>query len=506
MLQFVLEESGVMVKGWNRRQVVKSAMRLATGAAVTGAVPSAMAQMPAPEPLKDDRISMVTTTEASAWQKGKVLKPTFQWEMLNLNLDSSKTLGRPMEGFGGCFNELGWTSLSALHEDDRAKVMRELFHPTEGARFSYCRMPIGANDYATEAYSYDESDSDFALKHFSIEHDRTTLIPFIQAAMREQPKLKLWASPWTPPSWMKRNHFYAEAKAFGGMKENGIRPDQLGHEGEDMFIQKPEYFKAYAEYFGKFTDAYRAEGIRIGMVMPQNEFNSAQNFPSCTWTPQGLARFIVELGPQMQKRDVDIFFGTLERGDPKLFEAVMAEANAGRHIKGVGVQWAGKNAVAAIHNTYPQLAIFQSEQECGDGKNSWSYTGYCWELMKNYFRNGATGYMYWNISTADGGLSTWGWPQNSLVSVNIAEKTFRYNHDYYLLKHLTHFVEVGARAVKTAGTCDDVLAFANPDGALVVLLRNEVASSRLVQVQTRSQVFAVELSPDSISTLSVRPA
>jgi glucosylceramidase len=196
--------------------------------------------------------------------------------MLNLNVDPSRATSPPMQGFGSCFNELGWTSLQVLSEDDRQNILHELFDPTAGARFTFCRMPIGANDFATGPYSYDETDADFDLKHFSIEHDKTTLIPFIQAASHYQPNLRLWASPWTPPSWMKRNHFYAESKAYPGMKENGIRPDQIGHEGEDMFIQQQSYFDAYARYFGRFIDAYRAEGIHVDMVMPQNEFNSAE--------------------------------------------------------------------------------------------------------------------------------------------------------------------------------------------------------------------------------------
>ena len=80
--------------------------------------------------------------------------------------------------------------------------------------------------------------------------------------------------------------------------------------------------------------------------------------------------------------------------------------------------------------------------------------------------------MYWNISTVTGGMSTWGWPQNSLVTVDAASKTFRYNHDYYLLKHLTHFVEAGAKTVEVSGTCDDALAFVNPDNTMVLLVRN----------------------------------
>jgi glucosylceramidase len=301
---------------------------------------------------------------------------------------------------------------------------------------------------------------------------------------------------------MKRNHFYAEAKAYPGMKDNGIRPEQVGHEGEDMFIQEPRYFDAYARYFGRFVEAYRAEGIHVGMVMPQNEFNSAQNFPSCTWTPEGLAAFLHYLGPEMEKRDVEVFFGTLERGDPKLLEKVMADKEAARFIKGVGMQWAGQNALPAVHRKFPELTIFQSEQECGDGTNTWSYTGYCWQLMKDYFRNGARGYMYWNISTDKSGMSTWGWPQNALVSVDTAAKTFHYNHDYHLLKHLTHFVDVGARIVEVSGTCDDALGFVNPNGTVVLLMRNELPHPQMVQVGVKDRAFIVELPPDSLGTVA----
>jgi glucosylceramidase len=499
-------------KIWNRRQVIRDCAGAVAGAAIAGTVLRNRAvalELPRPEPLKDDRIRFVSTTEKHAWQNGLTYKPAFEWDMLNLNVNPANVLpnSKPMEGFGSCFTELGWNSLRALSEQDRENVLKELFDPEAGARLNLCRMPIGPNDYATGAYSYDETDGDFELKHFSIEHDKQTLVAFIHAAQRHQPKLRVWASPWTPPSWMKRNHFYAEAKAVPGMgfMENGIRPDQIGHEGEDMFIQEPRYFDAYARYFGRFIDAYQAEGIRIGMVMPQNEFNSAQNFPSCTWTPEGLVRFLHSLGPEMQKRSVDIFFGTLERGNPKLFERVLADKEAARYIKGLGTQWAGKNALPALHREFPDLTIYQSEQECGDGTNTWSYTSYCWQLMKHYFRSGACAYMYWNTVTDLSGKSTWGWPQNSLVSVDMAAKTYRYNHDYYLLKHLTHFVDVGAKCLETTGTCDDALAFINPNGTAVLLLRNERPYAQLLQVQVADRAVVVELSPDSLGTLVLQP-
>jgi glucosylceramidase len=305
---------------------------------------------------------------------------------------------------------------------------------------------------------------------------------------------------------MKRNHFYAEAPGRYGMKDNAIRPEQEGHEGEDMFVQEPRYFEAYARYFGKFIDAYRAEGISIGLVMPQNEFNSAQNFPSCTWTAEGLTRFLRYLGPEMHKRDVPVFFGTLERGNVKLLETLMADPIAAQFIQGVGVQWAGKNALPAIAREFPSLTVFQSEQECGDGKNTWSYTGYCWQLMKHYLRNGARGWMYWNIALDEEAQSTWGWPQNSLVTVDTKARTFRYNHDYYLLKHLTHFVDIEAKAIDNKGSCDDAISFLNPDGILVALIRNQQQHAQIVQLQMDATTVALDLPPDSVTTVSLKPA
>jgi glucosylceramidase len=289
-----------------------------------------------------------------------------------------------------------------------------------------------------------------------------------------------------------------------GLPPNGLKPEQVGKEGTDLFIQEDKYFKTYADYFGRFIDAYREQGIEIGMVMPQNEFNSAQPFPSCTWTAEGLARFVRYLGPAMTRRNVEVFFGTLERGNDGLPNTVLADPEAGRYIKGVGVQWAGKGVVSAIHKEHPGLTIYQSEQECGDGKNDWKYAGYCWDLMKYYLRSGARGYMYWNISLKPGGDSHWGWPQNSLITVDADAKTYRWNHEYYAMKHASHFVQRGATRLETHGTFDDALAFLNPDKSVVVILRNESGHERPVDVTIGDRKIAGSMEADSFNTLLLR--
>jgi glucosylceramidase len=125
-------------KRWSRRQVMQAGGRVGLGSLAMGLTNRfAVGQrMPEPEPLEDDGVRMVTTTAESAWQKGLLFKPAFGWDLLNLNVDPEAQTGRRMEGFGGCFNELGWTSLSSLNAEDRDSVMHELFDPEAGARFS----------------------------------------------------------------------------------------------------------------------------------------------------------------------------------------------------------------------------------------------------------------------------------------------------------------------------------------------------------------------------------
>jgi glucosylceramidase len=218
----------------------------------------------------------VVTTQRTAWQAQDPpqLSAVDDGADVFVRVDSPK---QPIDGVGCCFNELGWTALSLLAPEERDGILRELFAPGVGANFTLCRMPVGANDFSRDWYSYDETDGDFDLRDHSIDHDRETLVPFIKAAQRHLPALRLWASPWSPPTWMKVNKHYAAAlPPPGSSVENGLRPDQVGHEGSDMFIIEDRYLRAYARYFARFVEAYRDEGIGIEMVMPQNEFNSAQ--------------------------------------------------------------------------------------------------------------------------------------------------------------------------------------------------------------------------------------
>jgi len=474
-------------------------------------------EMIAPLSLAQTKVEWISSTQSEQWKQQSEITVTPASDQFDIEIKPNVTL-QIIEGFGTCFNEVGWTSLSLLSDKDRENIFSELFSPGAGASFTICRMPIGANDFSRDWYSYDEKDGDFEMKNFSIANDKETLIPYIKNALKYNPGLKLWASPWSAPSWMKYNKHYALKSLQKGITndksdewgidftglDNGLKPEQEGKEGTDMFIQEEKYYKAYALYFTKFINAYRAENINIGMVMPQNEFNSAQPFPSCTWTANGLANFISHLGPEMNALNVEIFFGTMERPNEKLVDTILTDTKSKKYIKGVGFQWAGKDAIAAIHKKYPDLTLYQSEQECGNGKNDWKFAKYTWSLMKHYFNNGASAYMYWNTSLNQNSISRWGWKQNSLVSVDPVTKSYKYNYDFYILKHLSHYVKPGAKLLAPTGEYKNLLAFINPDKSIVIIMHNENEKQSTINIKVGNKTISASLEPDSFNTMMIQ--
>lgn len=461
---------------------------------------------PVPQPLQAGKTEWVTSTAEASWQLRNTQKIQWQKGDAPTRIELNNTL-QTIEGFGTCFNELGWTSLGLLSEYDRSTIMRELFTPGYGANFTICRMPVGANDFSRNWYSYNETEGDFEMKNFSISNDQETLIPFIKEAQKYNPDVKIWASPWSPPTWMKYNKHYACAVSDANLAQqyrNDLTADKQGAEGTNMFIQEDQYFKAYALYFTNFIEAYRKEGIPISMVMPQNEFNSCQNFPSCTWTAAGINKFVGEyLGPAMKNIGVELMFGTMERANSLLTDTLLRDKRSSRYIQGVGFQWAGKGAVGKVHTDYPALKIYQTEQECGNGKNDWEYCCYAWDLMKHYLSNGTNVYTYWNTSLEEGGISRWGWSQNSLVTVNPANKTYKYNYEYYLMKHFSHYVLPGAKRLAVSGEFDNMLAFKNTDGSIVLVMQNRENQPVTPKVKIGEDVISFTLEPQSFSTIVV---
>ena len=156
-----------------------------------------------------------------------------------------------------------------------------------------------------------------------------------------------------------------------------------------------------------------------------------------------------------------------------------------------------------IHHDHPELKIYQSEQECEDGRNDWRYARYAWGMMRHYFNNGASVYDYWNLALDEGGVSRWGWSQNSFVTVDPETAQHRFNHEYYVWKHLAHFVRAGARFAPTLSYTgyENVLAFVNPDGSVVLAAQNDMSTDMPISFGVGGRLVRLTLPADSISTV-----
>lgn len=387
-------------------------------------------------------------------------------------------------GFGGCFNELGWEALQLTDKKTRDRFLKELFSK-ENCNFNFGRVPIGANDFSLEWYSCDEVDGDYDLKHFNIDRDKHYTLPFIREALKYQNHFDLFASPWSPPTWMKTK----KVCNYGTMRM------------EDKILD------TYARYFIKFIRAYEAEGIKISQIHVQNEPLSDQKFPSCVWTGEELRFFVKEyLGPALKESgmDTELWLGTINTQFMDYINTVLADNGAREYLTGVGLQWAGKHVIEQVEESYPELRLMQTESECGDGKNTWAYMEYIFTLMRIYFNHGAERYTYWNMALQDGGSSTWGWCQNSLCTVNSGTGELIYQPEFYLMKHFSHFVREGARVLGVKGHwAANALAFENADRTIVLVVNNNLDYDRRFSFEHEEKGFSAIIKAHSLHTFEI---
>lgn len=452
---------------------------------------------------KQPNVTWVSTTNDNVWVQ-KTYKDSDVPSDMSIVIDINKQQ-QTIDGFGGCFNELGWDALGMVTPEEKQQILNDLFDPISGCKFNLCRMPIGANDYAVDWYSHNETEGDFAMDNFSIARDKKRLIPYIKEAQKINADIQVWASPWCPPSWMKHSKHYAckSNPKFNDLPEEWSNTEEL----VSRFITEPKYFEAYALYFSKFVKAYETEGIDIAAVHVQNEYNSAQNFPSCVWDPKDLGMLISDyLGPKFKAENLDteIWLGTVERPQIERVDAVVDYKDAKDYVKGIGFQWAGKGAIEAVHAKYPEMRLMQTETECGDGSNDWKAAEYTFNLMKHYFENGANSYMYWNMVLDETGKSQWGWKQNSMISIDSKTKKINYNAEFYLMKHLSAFVAPGSVKLAATGNEDNTIVFYNKaSNKVTILAYNKEAKSQNVEFSINDHIVKASLEAKSFNTLTV---
>lgn len=451
---------------------------------------------------------IITSAEDDYWQLGQVTEVTSGDADVTVD-DGAEA--QTWEGFGGCFTELGWVYLSELSEDDQERAI-ELLFGSEGARFTWGRIPIGGNDYVLSRYTLDDTGEDVVpnstesnrpppdleLSSFSIDRDLEHLIPYITAAQAVNPDIRFWAIPWTPPVWMKTG--------YTGDADSGVILERPSYYDGGTMKDDEETLTAHAQYFVKFIEAYGEQGIDVDLVAPQGEPGYEMTYPSCYWDKGTYTDFIGRyLGPALDDAGLEtrIMLGSLDNGtDTSIVNAVLADPTATEYCAaaGVGYDMASVSKVSAIKAA--GIPVWIAEHKAGNypwlpgyettAPNDMAYAIESWGLIRDAITKlGVTVYNAWsmvldevgmNISAADP------WAQNALLVADSGELTV--TPAYYVFRHFSRYVEPGAKVVGTSG--GDAVAFKNPDGSHVVVAYNSgSATTMTVAIGEKRLQFSV---------------
>jgi glucosylceramidase len=273
--------------------------------------------------------------------------------------------------------------------------------------------------------------------------------------------------------------------------------------------QDPKTLAAYAIYFSKYVQAYRAEGIRVFAIMPQNEpiYNNGI-YPQCDWTAAQLDTFLRDyLVPRLRKDDVkvQVWLGTVDVANVSGYvDPVLGDPVTGPEITGVGSQYEGQQAMLDTHRKYPDKKLAQTETECFNGANSWNEALTTFQRIIDDTDHFAGSYFFWNLILNESGRSTWNWRQNSLLTIDRKKDSVVINPEYYAMKHFSANVLPGAhRIAVSGGPFKNTVAFLNPSGNEEILFENDSAQTVTVGVDAGGAAISLNVPARSMNTVSI---
>jgi glucosylceramidase len=420
-----------------------------------------------------------------------------------IRVDDAVTYQRFL-GAGGAMTDSSAWLIQGLSSDVRASVMRSLFAPT-GLDLDFLRVPIGASDFTAGGvpYTYDDVAaglSDPRLAQFSIAHDESYIIPALREALALQPGVRVLASPWTAPAWMKTND----------------RLDNVGRTG----VLKPSAYDAYARYLVKFIKSYQREGVAVADVTPQNEPGNPTAYPGMSLDERGEAAFIrFHLVPALRRARLrtgiygfDEGWGVRRFG----FARKLARSRAAADLVGIATHCyrGAPTAISRLHHENPKLIEIVSECASSLTPNPTS------EVEIASLRNWASAVLLFNLALDPTGGPVQ--PPDSgcpgctgLVTVDPAAQSASRTIDYYELGQLSKFVHPGAVRIATdhfvsygysavtgiASPGLDDVAFRNPDGTEALLAYNSAPTPVSFAVDSHGRYAPYQLAPGSTATL-----
>ena len=401
-------------------------------------------------------------------------------------------LFQTIEGFGGAFTDAAAETFFKLPPAVQKEIVTAYFDTDKGIGYSLGRTNINSCDFSSDSYSYAEA-GDKELKTFAVTHDLKYKVPFIKLALGVAKDLKLFASPWSPPAWMKTNN------------------DML-HGGK----LKPEYFATWARYFVRFIEEYEKQGVSVWGLTVQNEPMAVQTWESCIYTGDEERDFVKNhLGPALHKSGmskVKLMIWDHNRG--LLYQrarAVLDDPEAAKYVWGTGFHWyVGDHFenVRLTHEAFPDKQLLFTEG-CGypfswDNVKQWKWGEIYARSMINDLNNWACGWTDWNLL-----LDEKGGPNHvnnfclaPLVG-DTRDGTLHYMDSYYYIGHISKFVRPGARRATCSSSSDNLLAtaFRNPNGQVAVIVMNARDRASDFQVWVAGKAAKSKLPAHSIATV-----
>lgn len=403
-----------------------------------------------------------------------------------------------MDGFGASMTDSSaYLIASAMTEQQRETLMKQLFDHEQGIGISYMRIPLGASDFARTLYSYDEmpaGQTDPQLANFSIDHDKEFLIPTLKQALAINPDLKLMGSPWSAPGWMKTS----ESMIGGSLKAEAYEP--------------------YANYFTKLIKAFQAEGVPFDAVTPQNEPHYVpDNYPGMRMEPFEQAEWIKSnLGPAFEKEGIKTKIVIWDHNWDEYYYpmTVLSDPEANRYVDGTAFHGYGGEVdnQSKVHDAYPDKNMYFTEVSGGAWATEFG-ANLKWDmhnLVIGATRNWAKVILKWNLALDENYGPTIGGCQNCMGFVTIDQQSgdVTFNSDYYSIGHASKFVRSGAYRIES-GPSDaegiEQVAFQNPDGSIALVAMNNAGEERELHVRHGSKSFTYKLPAGAAATF-VLPA
>ncbi|WP_374163132.1 glycoside hydrolase family 30 beta sandwich domain-containing protein [Arcticibacter sp. MXS-1] len=406
----------------------------------------------------------------------------------SIRIDETQSF-QTMDGFG--FSLTGGSALNIyrMEKGPRLALLKELFG-TDGKNIgiSYLRISIGASDLDEKPFSYNdlpEGETDPQLKKFSLDPDRKYLIPLLKEILAINPEIKILGSPWSPPAWMKTN--------------NHTKGGSL----------KPEYYPSYAQYFVKYIQGMKAEGIKIDAVTVQNEPLHPGNNPSLLMLPEAQAEFVKNhLGPAFKQASLDtkiiIYDHNADRPDYPI--SILNDPQAKQYIDGSAFHlYGGKiEALSKVHEAHPDKNLYFTEQWIGaPGKFAEDMKWHVRELLVGATRNWCKTVLEWNLAAdpqqkpyTDGGCN------ECLGAVTIDGNSVTRNPAYYIIAHASKFVRPGSVRIQSSASAElPNVAFKTAQGKTVLIVLNNSNADQKFRVGYRGKEASASLRAGAVATL-----